>query len=112
MWVRKLKRKTTKNIAVQIVQNYRNRKAQSRLRIIRHMGSVRPDAVDALVKLELAKLQEARKPSLFPAESYVEDVVAARTQPQDTGPLVIEDARKLEELRRLCLGFYEAIGTL
>ena len=58
------------------------------------MGSVRPDAVDVLVKLaelELAKLQEARKPSLFPAESYVEDVVAARNQPQDIGPLVIEE---------------------
>ncbi len=115
MWVRKLKRKTTKNIAVQIVQNYRNRKGQSRIRIIQHMGSVRPEAVDSLVKLaklELAKLQEARKPSLFPPESYAEEVVAARTQPQDTGPLVIEDARKLEELRRLCLGFHEAIGTL
>ena len=115
MWVRQLKRKTTKNIAVQIVQNYRNKKGQSRIRIIQHMGSVRPDAVEPLVKLaelELARLQEERKPSLFPAESYVEDVVVARTQPQDTGPLVIEDARKLEELRRLCLGFHEAVGSL
>ncbi len=74
MWVRELKRKTTKNISVQIVESYRNKERKPRVRIVRHMGSVHPDAVDGLVKiayLELARIQEDLQPSLFPAESYV-----------------------------------------
>jgi len=80
MFVRKLKRKTTRNISVQIVESYRNSAGKPRLRIVRHMGSVHPDAVDGLVKiayLELARIQEERHPTLFPAESYVDEVVAA-----------------------------------
>ena len=38
--------------------------------------------------------------------------MAARLTPPDTGPLPIADARKLEEERRICLGFHEAMGTL
>ncbi len=75
------------------------------------MGSVQPEAVPALeklAKLEMQKLVEERKPSMFPPESYAERVIA----PQDSGPLVIKDARKSEELRRLCLGFHEAMGIL
>ena len=115
MFIRTVERQTTKNIAVQIVESYRNRKGQPRQRILRHMGSVPPEAVPALKKLadlEMRKLEEERKPSMFPPESYAERVIAARNAPQDSGPLVIKDARKLEELRRLCLGFHEAMGTL
>lgn len=115
MYVRELKRKTTKNIAVQIVESYRNRDGKPRVRIIQHMGSVRPEAVDGLVKiayLELARIQQARRPSLFPAESYVDEVVAARRKQRLSKALVIEDAQKLEEVRRICLGFHEVMGTL
>ncbi len=86
-----------------------------RIRIIRHMGSVHPDAVDGLVKiayLELARIQEARHPTLFPAESYVDEVVAARKKKREDKALVIKDARKLHEIRRICLGFHEVIGMI
>ena len=79
------------------------------------MGSVHPDAVDGLVKiayLELARIQEARHPTLFPAESYVDEVVAARKKKREDKALVIRDARKLHEIRRICLGFHEVIGAL
>ena len=115
MYVRELKRKTTQNIAVQIVESYRNRDGQPRVRIIQHMGSVRPEAVDGLVKiahLELARIQEERHPSLFPAASYVDEVVEARRKTRESQALVIHDARKLEEVRRICLGFHEVMGTL
>lgn len=36
----------------------------------------------------------------------------ARLRPKNTGPLSTADARKLEEERRICLGFHEAMGTL
>ncbi|MDE2645494.1 MAG: IS1634 family transposase [Bacteroidota bacterium] len=116
MFVRILRRKTTKNVGVKIVENYRNKRGQHRQRIIRHMGSVpegKPlEALVQLAHLELARLQEQIKPTLFPAESYVDEVVAARLRPKPTGPLPIADARKLEEERRICLGFHEAMGTL
>ncbi len=79
------------------------------------MGSVHPDAVDGLVKiayLELARIQEARHPTLFPAESYVDEVVAARKKKREDKALVIKDARKLHEIRRICLGFHEVIGMI
>ncbi|MXZ17116.1 MAG: IS1634 family transposase [Rhodothermaceae bacterium] len=116
MFVRTLRRNTTKNVAVKIVENYRNKSGQHRQRIIRHMGSV-PDgkpleALVQLARLEMVRIQEQTKPSLFPAESYVDEVVTARLRPKSTGPLPIADARKLEEERRICLGFHEAMGTL
>ncbi len=115
MFVRELKRKTTKNISVQIVESYRNEQGQPRLRIVRHMGSVPPDVVDGLVKiayLEIARIQQERQPSLFPAESYVDELVAARRKKQASRALVIQDARNLEEMRRVCLGFHEVFGAL
>ncbi len=115
MFIRELKRKTTKNIAVQIVESYRNQAGKPRIRMIRHMGSVHPDAVDGLVKiayLELARIQEARHPTLFPAESYVDEVVAARKKKREDKALAIKDARKLHEIRRICLGFHEVIGMI
>ena len=76
MFVRTLRRKTTQNVAVKIVENYRNKNGQVRQRIIRHMGSV-PDgeplaALLRLAHLEIERLQEQTQPSLFPAESYVD----------------------------------------
>ena len=39
MFVRTLRRKTTKNVTVQIVYGYRNTEGKPRLKIVRHMGS-------------------------------------------------------------------------
>ena len=49
---------------------------------------------------------------LIESESFVDEVVMARLRPKNTGPLSIADARKLEEERRICPGFHEAMGTL
>ncbi|MCY4159509.1 MAG: hypothetical protein OXE92_02350 [Bacteroidetes bacterium] len=116
MFIRLLRRTTTKNVGVKIVENERNSKGQTRQRILRHMGSV-PEgkplkALTRLAKFEMEKLQEQTKPTLFPGGSYVEEVVKTRMEPKDTGPLPIADARKLEEERRICLGFHETVGTL
>ena len=100
MFVRQLRRDTTKNVGVKIVENYRNKDGETRQRIIRHMGSVpEGEALEILVRLahlEMARIQEEIKPTLFPAESYVDEMVVARLKPEDTGPLPIADARKLE----------------
>lgn len=48
-----------------------------------HVGSVPPKMLSPLIKLahlEMAKLQKERKLSLFPAESYVDEVIAALNQ--------------------------------
>ena len=97
------------------MESYRNKKEQPRQRILRHMGSVLPEPIPALEKLaelEMQKLVEEQKLSMFPPESHAERVIVARNAPQDSGPPVIKDARKLEELRRLCLGFHETMGLL
>ncbi len=116
MFVRELRRDTTKNVGVKIVENYRNKDGETRQRIIRHMGSVpEGEPLEVLLRLaylEMERIQRETKPTLFPAESYVDEMVLARMKPKDTGPLPIADARKLEEDRRICLGFHEAIGVL
>ena len=70
MFVRSLRRKTTKNVSVQIVYGYRNAEGKPRLKIVRHMGSA-PDrvALEALLrvaKLEMRRLQEQGPPSSPP----------------------------------------------
>ena len=71
MFVRTLRRKTTKNVSVQIVHGYRNEQGQPRLKIIRHMGSAPAgEALQALLDvaaLELHRMKEKQQPSLFPA---------------------------------------------
>ena len=116
MWIRKIKRKTTRNIGVQIIESYRDKKGKPRQRIVRWMGSV-PEGVmlDNLLKLaqcEMRRIQEERKPTLFPAETEVEKMVAARKRGPQKTPIPIADVQKLDELRRVCLGYHEAIGTL
>jgi len=116
MFVRELRRKTTKNVGVKIVENYRNKDGETRQRIIRPMGSVpEGEPLEALLRLahiEMERIQQETKPTLFPAESYVDEMVVSRMKPKETGPLPIADVRKLEEDRRICLGFHEAIGVL
>ena len=116
MWVRKLVRKTTRNVCVQIIQNYRDRKGNSRQRVVRTVGSVPPGPmVQNLVRLaerEIVRLQEKKRPSLYPNESRAKRIVQARKAPQGSEALPIADARKLEEVSRICMGFHEAFGTL
>ena len=116
MWIRELRRKTTRNVAVQIVRNYRNEKGKPCLEIVRHMGSVpEGEALENLVRLaaqEMVSIQEGIQPSLFPAEGYVDEIMAARKRKQDARKLPIADARELEEVKRLCVGFHEVLGAL
>ncbi len=116
MWVRKLVRKTTRNVCVQIIQNYRDRKGNSRQRVVRTVGSVPPGPmVQNLVRLaerEIVRLQEKKRPSLYPNESRAKRIVQARKAPQGSEALPIADARKLEEVSRICMGFHEAFGIL
>ena len=116
MFVRKLKRKTTRNIAVQIVRSYRNSDGQVRQRIVRHMGTApEGSALEALVvfaELERRKLEEAEQPSLFPAEHSANVILAARQREQSKTPIPIADIRKLEEVKRVCVGFHEVFGAL
>ena len=78
------------------------------------MGSApEREALEALLgiaELELRRLQEDKQPSLFPPADSAGDVVAARKQAKK--PLPIQDARALEETKRVCVGFHEANGIL
>ena len=70
--------------------------------------------LDNLLKLaqyEMIQIQEEKKPTLFPAEIDIEEVIAARKQGPQKTPIPIADARKLERLRRLCLGYHEVVGA-
>ena len=73
------------------------------------------EALQALVDvatLELYRIQEKAQPSLFPAEASANEILAARRRKQADQPLPIEDARALEETRRVCVGFHEVFGAL
>ena len=72
MFVRKVRRSTTQNIAVQIVESYRVPGKGPRQRIVRHMGSA-PEGplLEALIRLAgraRLQIQEERQPHLFPVE--------------------------------------------
>lgn len=102
MFVRKLKRKTTQNIAVQIVRNDRTQDGKVRQKIVRHMGTA-PEgpALEALLHIaerERRRIEEETQPSLFPSEHSAHAILA--------------DVRKLEEVKRVCVGFHEVFGAL
>ena len=67
MFVRKVKRKTTRNIAVQIVRNDRTKEGKVRQKIVRHMDTA-PEgpALDELLHVaecERLRIEEDRQPS-------------------------------------------------
>ena len=101
MFVRTIKRSTTRNIAVQIVESYRNDHGQPRQRIVRHMGSVPAgralDELRRLAELELLKLHEDRQPTVFPARTLAEWAIEARLRRANETALPIADARQLSE---------------
>ena len=56
MWIRELRGRTTRDVAVQIVRKYRNDKGQPRVVIVRHMGGVpEGEALENLVRLAAAR---------------------------------------------------------
>ncbi|MXZ04394.1 MAG: hypothetical protein F4Y90_02540, partial [Rhodothermaceae bacterium] len=81
MFVRKLKRKTTQNIAVQIVRNDRTKDGKVRQKIVRHMGTA-PEgpALEALLHIaeqERLRIEERVQPTLFPSEHSAHAVLEA-----------------------------------
>ena len=116
MFVRKLKRKTTKNIAVQIVRNHRTKDGKVRQKIVRHMGTA-PEgpALESLLhvaEVERRRIQEELQPSLFPSEHSASKILEARDRKLSDEPIPLKDIRKLEEVKRVCVGFHEVFGAL
>ena len=114
MFVRTVRRKTTQNVSVQIVESTRVPGKGPRQRIVKHMGSA-PEGplLEALVRLaHRAKLRllEERQPSLFPIEYLAERVQGARHGSQSDQPHPIPDARKLAETKRLTMKPFAKIG--
>ena len=77
VWI--LWHKTTKSVAVKIVEPYRNAQGQTRQCTVRYMGSVldgKPlQALPQPVYIKKARLQKETQPVLFPAESYVKELL-------------------------------------
>ena len=116
MFVRKLKRKTTKNIAVQIVRNHRTKDGKVRQKIVRHMGTA-PEgpALESLLhvaEVERRRIQEELQPSLFPSEHSASKILEARDRKLSDEPIPLKDIRKLEEVKRVCVDFHEVFGAL
>ena len=116
LFVRKLKRKTTRNIAVQIVRTERTKAGKVRQKIVRHMGTAPEGPVlDALVQIaerERLRIEEDRQPSLFPSAHSASVILAARHREQPDAPIPLADIRKLVEVKRVCVGFHEVFGAL
>ena len=72
-------------------------------------------ALEALVhiaELERQRIEEKRQPTLFPSEHSASEILEARGGPQSDKPIVLEDVRKLQEVKRVCVGFHEVFGAL
>ena len=114
MFVRKVKRQTTKNISVHIA--HRNAQGQPRQKIVRHRGSAPAGeifrALLRLAEVEKQRMEEEVHPSLFPREEPVDLVLRARKQREQDKPLPVKDLRKLKEVQRLTMGFHEIFGAM
>ena len=115
MFVRSVYRRTTANVAIQIVENYRVGK-KVRQRILRHMGSApKGPALEALrreAEHEIQRLKENRQPILFPSLPLGNGVVKERQGPPPDQPMPIADALRQQEVKRLSVGIHEVFGTL
>ena len=115
MYVRRIKRKTTQNVAVQLVHSERLPGGRVKQHLMRHMGSAPEgpalDALLALARSELATERQRRVRELFP--NFVEGtlVEAARRRPNHQ-PLPIEDARGLQAQRTLTVGIHDVFGRI
>ena len=111
MFVRTIQRKSShRNIAVQIVESYRNDKGQPRQRILRHIGTA-PDG-EALEQLkllahsEMEKMRKYKPLPLLPVAAEASVLAADRSVEEDK-PIAIDDARALVDDERWVVGFHE-----
>ena len=115
MFVRTIKRKSShRNIAVQIVESYRNDKGQPRQRILRHMGTApEGEALEQLKRIahsEMEKMLKYKPLPLLPVTTEASILAADRTDDDDK-PIPVSDARALvgEQLgeQLWTVGFHE-----
>ena len=111
MFVRTIQRKSShRNIAVQIVESYRNDKGQPRQRILRHIGTAPEGEVLEQLKLlahsEMEKMRKYKPLPLLPVTAEASILAADRNDDDDT-PIPVSDARALVEEQRWVVGFHE-----
>ena len=96
MFVRTIQRKSShRNIAVQIVESYRNDKGQPRQRILRHIGTAPEGEVLEQLKLlahsEMEKMRKYKPLPLLPVTAEASVLAADRSVEEDE-PIAIDDA--------------------
>ena len=101
MFVRTIQRKSShRNIAVQIVESYRNDKGQPRQRILRHIGTAPEVEVLEPIKLlahsEMEKMRKYKPLPLLPVTAEA-SILAADRNDDDDKPIPVSDARALVE---------------
>ena len=111
MFVRTIQRKSShRNIAVQIVESYRNDKGQPRQRILRHIGTAPEGEVLEQLKLlahsEMEKMRKYKPLPLLPVTAEASVLAADRSVEEDE-PIAIDDARALVDDERWVVGFHE-----
>ena len=111
MFVRTIQRKSShRNIAVQIVESYRNEKGQPRQRILRHMGTAPEGEVLEQLKLlahsEMEKMRKYKPLPLLPVTTEA-SVLAADRNDDDDKPIPVCDARTLVGEQLWVVGFHE-----
>ena len=111
MFVRTIQRKSShRNIAVQIVESYRNDKGQPRQRILRHIGTAPEGEVLEQLKLlahsEMEKMRKYKPLPLLPVTAEA-SILAADRNDDDDKPIPVSDARALVEEQRWVVGFHE-----
>ena len=111
MFVRTIQRKSShRNVAVQIVESYRNDKGQPRQRILRHIGTAPEGEVLEQLKLlahsEMEKMRKYKPLPLLPVTAEASVLAADRSVEEDK-PIAIDDARALVDDERWVVGFHE-----
>ena len=114
MFVRKLKRKHARTIAVHIVESHRVN-GKPRQTIVEYCGSAPPgpmlDQLVAAAELRLDQLELQRQPQLFARQLDATWIETARERPNDE-PLPIADARRLHGEEQLLTGIHDVFGRL
>ena len=111
MFVRTIKRKSShRNIAVQIVESYRNEKGQPRQRILRHIGTAPEGEVLEQLKIlaqsEMEKMRKYQTLPLLPVTAEASILTADRAGDDDK-PIPIDDAQALVVEQQWVVGFHE-----
>ena len=111
MFVRTIKRKNShRNIAVQIVESYRNEKGQPRQRILRYMGTApEGEALEQLKRIansEMEKMLKYKPLPLLPMTTEA-SILAADRNDDDDKPIPVSDARALAGEQLWTVGFHE-----